>query len=158
MRNVMYGCCHFHFTSFYFTSLPITAIFFFFLWFSPQIHLALFIAYLTLFLKLLGLQERVPKASAGSWFQSCMVLFTKEYFPISVRCFLLLIFWFESYLFSLLLLLYVMNLRWLLLNMFYFGESASSCWKLSWDAPFHLVNSVNGTSKPGVNQATVPKL
>jgi hypothetical protein len=46
--------------------------------------LALFIAFLTLFLKLFGLQERAPKASTGSWFQSWMVLFTKEYFPISV--------------------------------------------------------------------------
>jgi hypothetical protein len=45
---------------------------------------------ITLFLKLLGLQERVPNTSAGSWFQSWMVLFTKEYFPISVFCFLLL--------------------------------------------------------------------
>jgi hypothetical protein len=53
---------------------------------TPLSHLALFITFLTLFLKLLGLQERVPKASSGNWFQSCMVLFTEEYFPISVRC------------------------------------------------------------------------
>jgi hypothetical protein len=33
---------------------------------------------------LLDLRERVPKASAGSWFQSWVVIFTKEYFPISV--------------------------------------------------------------------------
>jgi hypothetical protein len=44
----------------------------------PHLHCALFIAFLTLFLKLLDLEERVPKASAGSWFQSWMVLFTKE--------------------------------------------------------------------------------
>jgi hypothetical protein len=37
-----------------------------------------FITLLTLFLKLLDLQERVPKTSAGSWFQSWMVIFTKE--------------------------------------------------------------------------------
>jgi hypothetical protein len=50
------------------------------------------ISFLTRFLKLLGLQGRVPKTCAGSWFQSWMVLFTKEYFPISLFCFLLLIF------------------------------------------------------------------
>jgi hypothetical protein len=32
---------------------------------------------------LLGLQDRVPKASAGNWFQTHMVLFTKEYFLTS---------------------------------------------------------------------------
>jgi hypothetical protein len=42
--------------------------------------------FLTRFLKLLGLQERFPKTSAGSWFQSWMVLFTKEYLPISAVC------------------------------------------------------------------------
>jgi hypothetical protein len=50
----------------------------------PQLHFALFITFLTLFLKLLEFEERDPKASAGSWFQSWMVLFTKEYLPISV--------------------------------------------------------------------------
>jgi hypothetical protein len=40
-----------HFTSLHFTSL----------------HFASLITFLTLFLKLLGLHERVPKASAGSW-------------------------------------------------------------------------------------------
>jgi hypothetical protein len=29
---------------------------------------------------LFGLQERVPKTSGGSWFQTWMVLFTKEYY------------------------------------------------------------------------------
>jgi hypothetical protein len=52
----------------------------------PHLHFALFITFLTLFLKLLDLEERDPKASAGSWFQSWMVLFTKEYSPISVFC------------------------------------------------------------------------
>jgi hypothetical protein len=33
-----------------------------------------FITFLTFFLNVLGLQERVPKTSAGSWFQSWMVL------------------------------------------------------------------------------------
>jgi hypothetical protein len=36
-------------------------------------------------LKILGLQGKVPNDSAGSWFQFLMVLFTKEYFPISIR-------------------------------------------------------------------------
>jgi hypothetical protein len=58
---------------------------------DPPLNFALFITFLTLFLKLLGLQERFPKTSAGSWFQTWMVLFTKEYFPMSVFCFLLLI-------------------------------------------------------------------
>jgi hypothetical protein len=31
----------------------------------PHLHFALFITFLTLFLKLLDLEERVPKASAG---------------------------------------------------------------------------------------------
>jgi hypothetical protein len=55
-----------------------------------SLNFALFITFLTLFLKLLGLQEKVPKTSAGSWFHSWMVLFTKEYFPMSVFCFLIL--------------------------------------------------------------------
>jgi hypothetical protein len=59
---------------------------------SPHLHFALFIAFQTIFLKLLDLQKAVPKTSAGSWFQSWMLLFTKEYFPMSVFCFLLLIF------------------------------------------------------------------
>jgi hypothetical protein len=98
MRNVMYRCCHFQFTTLHFTSFHIHSLHFaslhftFSEWFLPQLHLTLFITFLALFLKLLGLQETVPKASAGNWFQRCMVLFTKEYLPISVRCFLLLIF------------------------------------------------------------------
>jgi len=49
------------------------------------------IAFLILFLKIIGLQGKVPNVSAGSWFQFLMVMFTKEYFPISVFCFLSLI-------------------------------------------------------------------
>jgi len=49
------------------------------------------IAFLTLLLKIFGLQGKVPNASAGS-FQFFMVLFTKEYFMITVFCFLSLIF------------------------------------------------------------------
>jgi hypothetical protein len=48
------------------------------------LHFTLFITFLTLFLKLLGLQERVPKTSAGSWFQSWMVLFTKDKYRTKV--------------------------------------------------------------------------
>jgi hypothetical protein len=51
-----------------------------------HLHFTLFITFLTLFLKLLDLEERAPKASAGSWFQSWMVLFTKEYLPIMKKC------------------------------------------------------------------------
>ena len=79
-----------HFTP-HFTSLHCT-----FRWFSPHFYSFRFtsfiIAFLPLFLKILDLQGKVPNASAGSWFQFLMVLFTKEYFPISVLCFLSLIF------------------------------------------------------------------
>ena len=44
------------------------------------------IAFPTPFLKILCLQGKVPNVSSGSWFQFLMVLFTKEYFPISVIC------------------------------------------------------------------------
>ena len=37
------------------------------------------------------LQRRFPNTSAGNWFQCWIVLFTKEYFTISVLCLLLLI-------------------------------------------------------------------
>jgi len=37
------------------------------------------ITFLNLFLKVDGLQGRVSNTSAGNWFQSLMVLFTKEY-------------------------------------------------------------------------------
>jgi hypothetical protein len=80
-----------HFTSHHYTSFHCT-----FRWFSPHFYSFHFtpfiIAFLTLFLKILGLQEKVPNISAGGWFQFLMVLFTKEYFPISVLCFLFLIF------------------------------------------------------------------
>jgi hypothetical protein len=59
---------------------------------SPHLHFPSFVTFLSLFLTFLDLQETVPKESVGSWFQNWMVLFTKEYFPMSVLCFLLLIF------------------------------------------------------------------
>ena len=46
------------------------------------------ITFLTLFLKMCYLQGNVAKASTGSWFQSLMILSTKEYFLVSVLCFL----------------------------------------------------------------------
>jgi hypothetical protein len=82
----------FHLTSLHSTSLHFTALLdifatILFLSFHPVI-----IAFLTLFLKILGLRGKVPNASAGSWFQFLMALFTMEYFPISVLCFLSQIF------------------------------------------------------------------
>jgi len=81
-----------HLTSlhYYLTSINCT-----FRRFSPHFYSFHFtpfiIAFLTPFLKILGLQRKVA-ASAGSWFQFVMILFTKKYFPISVLCFLSLIF------------------------------------------------------------------
>jgi hypothetical protein len=68
----------FHFTTFTHPSHPQHNLFSFatlhciFLWFPVHLHFALFITFLTLFLKLLSLQETVPKTSARSWFQSWM--------------------------------------------------------------------------------------
>ena len=50
------------------------------------------ITFLNLFLKVICLQGRIPNTSARNWFQCWLFLFTKEYFPISVLCLLLLIF------------------------------------------------------------------
>jgi len=47
----------------------------------------IYFAFLTFFLRIIGLQGKVPNASAGSWFQFLVVLFTKEYFLIFVICF-----------------------------------------------------------------------
>jgi hypothetical protein len=49
-------------------------------------------ASLTLFLKVYNLQGKDAITPAGKRFQSFMVLFTEEYLPIFVFCFLLLIF------------------------------------------------------------------
>jgi hypothetical protein len=71
-----------------------------FIWLLPHFYSFHFtpfiIAYLTPLLKILGVQGKVPNASAGSWFQFLVVLFTKEHFPIPVPCFLSLIFWTRS--------------------------------------------------------------
>jgi hypothetical protein len=79
------------FTSLYLTLLHfiaphLTSLHCFSWWFPPNFDFT-DVSLSNLFLNLLGLQEGVPKASAGSWFQSCMVLFTKKYFLISALCF-----------------------------------------------------------------------
>jgi hypothetical protein len=74
-----------HYTSLHFTTLLI-------LTHSHFLQFTTLITFLTLFIKAFGLQGRVSKISAGNRFQSRMVLFTKEYFPISVLCLLFLIF------------------------------------------------------------------
>ena len=53
---------------------------------------SLTVTFLNRILTTRGLQGKDACASAGSWFQSLMVLFTKDHFPISVLCFLALIF------------------------------------------------------------------
>ena len=59
---------------------------------SNSLHFISLITFLTLLLKVLGLERKVPIAFLGSFFQSWMVLFTKEYFLISILCLLFLIF------------------------------------------------------------------
>jgi hypothetical protein len=73
------------FTSFNFTSPRFTAFFFLRISTRPSFHVIH--RFPNPLPTLLGLQERVPEASAGSWFQSSMVLFTKECFPISLLYF-----------------------------------------------------------------------
>ena len=85
-----------HHTSPHITTLHLTSLHRTFRLFSPHLYSFPFTPFitpfLTLFLKMLGLQGKLPNASAASWFQFLMVLFTKEYFPISDLCFLSLIF------------------------------------------------------------------
>jgi hypothetical protein len=65
----------FHFTARTHPSHPRhRSLHFIFGWFYPHLLFALFITFLPLFLKLLHLQERVPKAFAGNWFQSWVIL------------------------------------------------------------------------------------
>jgi len=86
----------FHLTSLHFTSLHFTSLHCALRLFSPHFYFFHFtsfiIAFLTLFLNILGLHGKGPNDSAGSRFQFLMALFTKEYFPISVLCFLSQIF------------------------------------------------------------------
>jgi hypothetical protein len=113
--SLHYTCWHFtssrlNFTQLHFTTLSfgltpfkfptipfhLTSLHYTFKWSSPHFysfHFTLFIiVFLNLFLNILRLQGKVPNTSAGSWFHFLMLLFTKEYFPISILCFLSLIF------------------------------------------------------------------
>ena len=81
-----------HFTTLPFTSLHFTSLHFSMIFLTLFFKLTSIIAFLTLFFKVFNLQGRISNTSAGSWFQSWMVLFTMEYFPIPVLCLLLLIF------------------------------------------------------------------
>jgi hypothetical protein len=74
-----------HFTSFHFISPHFTSFHFT----SPHFTYTYFS---NLLLKTRNIQRKVSSTSPGIWFQCLMVLFTKEYFPISVLCFLALIF------------------------------------------------------------------
>jgi len=74
--KISYRCISPHITTLHLTSLYCT-----FRRFSPHFYSFYFtpfiIDFLTLFLKILGLQGQVPSASAGIFFQFLMVLFTK---------------------------------------------------------------------------------
>ena len=75
-------------TTTYFPSPHFPSLFTFYRLYFPS----LVYTFLTLVLKICVLPWEVPIAPSGNLFQSVMVLFTKEYFPISVLCFLALIF------------------------------------------------------------------
>jgi hypothetical protein len=81
----------FHFMSPHFTSLHCT-----FRWFSAHFYYVHFtpfiIAFLSLFLKILGLHGKVPNTCADSWIQIFMFIFTKEYFLKPILGLLSLIF------------------------------------------------------------------
>jgi hypothetical protein len=74
----------YNFTSLHLTSLHFTLLYFTLLHFTSLHFTSLLFNSLTHFLKICGLQGKVTNASAGRLFQSFTVLFTKEYFPISV--------------------------------------------------------------------------
>jgi len=76
-----------HFTLLFLTTFYFSSLFIYCLYFPSLVYTSL-----TLVLKICVLPWEVPIAPSGSLFQSVMVLFTKEYFPISVLCFLALIF------------------------------------------------------------------
>ena len=80
-----------HLTLLHFTSLHCT-----FRCIPPHFYsfrfIPFIIAVLNLCLNILGLIVKVLNFSAGRWFQFLMVLFTKEYLPITFLCFLSLIF------------------------------------------------------------------
>jgi hypothetical protein len=80
----------FNFTPFHFTFLPFGRFPFFAILLLPSLH-PVYNCF-PLVLKNLSLHGEIPDNSAGCWFQIFMVLFTKECFPISLLCFLSLIF------------------------------------------------------------------
>jgi len=78
-----YFAVHFY-NSLLFTSLSFT---------SYRLHFpSLVFTFLTLVLNVCVLLWEVPVPPSGSLFQSVMDLFTKEYFPMSLLCFVALIF------------------------------------------------------------------
>ena len=87
-----------HFTSLHLVihihnSLPFASLHFPSLFTFYQFHFpSMVFTSLTLVLKIYVLPLEVPVASSGSLFQSVMDLFKKEYFPMSILCFLALIF------------------------------------------------------------------
>ena len=72
-----------HFAIPIYNSHPFTSFAFTFYFLSPSLP-PLFCTFLTLVLKIWVLPWEFPIAHSGSWFQSVIDLFTKEYFPMSV--------------------------------------------------------------------------
>jgi hypothetical protein len=73
-----------------FTSLHFTSLFLSTFTFNCLQFPSLVFTFLTLVLKICIIPWAVPIVPSGSRFQSAMDLFTKEYFPMSVLCFLAL--------------------------------------------------------------------
>jgi len=98
LTNLNFVRLHFtphHHTSPHITTLHLTSLHCTFRRFSLHFHSFHFTHFIISFLtvsKNVKLTREIPNASAGSWFQFSMFLFTKEYFPLSVICFLSQIF------------------------------------------------------------------
>jgi hypothetical protein len=60
--------------------------------FNPHLIHLFVTTFLPLFLKVLNLQGKDASKSACNWFQFMMVLLTNEYLPVSVLCFVILVF------------------------------------------------------------------
>jgi hypothetical protein len=89
LNPIKFPTAPFHLTSLHFTSLHITVRLEDFCHSSIPFSPSLWLFFLTLS-KHFRLTWKV--SNARSWFQILMALFTKEYFPISILCFLALIF------------------------------------------------------------------
>ena len=87
-----------------------------------------FFTFLTLVLKICVLSWEVPIAPPGSWFQSVMVLFTKEYFPTS------LVFW----------------LRFSNYDRLYLNSLAPVSYPLSLSTPFQPVYALQSAHMPAI--------